>query len=156
VIVRVGDLPAEGLKLDLPLEIGPLSYEGGLDINVAGARLVVQVLPSRQGLVCAGSLAATAMVPCSRCLEPFAIPVEREFELSYLRTLSAEPASELQISRDDLDVSYLDENGALDITDVASEQIYLGLPMKPLCAPECKGLCFRCGANRNAESCGCR
>jgi len=29
------------------------------------------------------------------------------------------------------------------------------LPLVPLCAPSCQGLCPRCGVNRNETECGC-
>jgi len=30
------------------------------------------------------------------------------------------------------------------------------MPMKPLCKPDCQGLCPVCGGNRNRERCACR
>jgi len=35
------------------------------------------------------------------------------------------------------------------------EQFQLALPMKPLCAESCRGLCPECGANLNRANCGC-
>ena len=35
------------------------------------------------------------------------------------------------------------------------EQFQLGLPMKPLCRDECRGLCSVCGGNRNTTVCQC-
>jgi len=35
------------------------------------------------------------------------------------------------------------------------EQFVLAVPMKRLCRDECKGLCIRCGINKNRESCDC-
>jgi uncharacterized protein len=35
------------------------------------------------------------------------------------------------------------------------EQFYLALPMKPLCAEGCKGLCPHCGTNLNEATCTC-
>lgn len=158
VIVRAGELRPEGLPINLNLHIGPLGYEGGLEIGVAGATLKALVKPSRRGLACTGRLVATAFVPCSRCLEPFAYPVDRDFEISFLPAMAVEGPEnqDHQITLHDSSVSYLDERGSFDVTDVAAEQIYLALPMKPLCAPDCRGLCPVCGANLNSERCGCR
>jgi uncharacterized protein len=36
------------------------------------------------------------------------------------------------------------------------EQFQLALPMKPLCAQACRGLCPECGANLNRTECGCQ
>jgi uncharacterized protein len=35
------------------------------------------------------------------------------------------------------------------------EQCYLAIPMKPLCRPDCQGLCPVCGTNLNIERCQC-
>ena len=52
-------------------------------------------------------------------------------------------------------VFYADE-GRADLDQIAREQIYLSLPLKPICAPDCAGLCATCGGNRNRIQCGCR
>jgi uncharacterized metal-binding protein YceD (DUF177 family) len=43
----------------------------------------------------------------------------------------------------------------IDLAALVSEQIYLNLPLKPLCSLECRGLCPTCGVNRNLTRCGC-
>jgi uncharacterized protein len=35
------------------------------------------------------------------------------------------------------------------------EQLHLVIPMKRLCRDDCRGLCPRCGTNRNEKTCGC-
>jgi uncharacterized protein len=157
VIVRAGDLQPEGLLLGEQLELEPLGYDGGLEIGVVGAAVKARILPSRGGLVCSGRLEATALVPCSRCLEPYSFPVARDFDLVYLPPPQdpGEAGQELQITRDDLDVAYLTQERELDLNGLAAEQIYLALPMKPLCSEECRGLCQFCGCNLNTELCRC-
>lgn len=157
MIVRAEDLQPDGLQVDLRLELGTLGYEGDLEIGVTGASLTALLERSREGLTCAGRLLATAYVPCSRCLEPYPLVVDRRFDVSYLPAPhGGRQAQEIQIKRDDLEVSYLNEERALDMADLAAEQIYLELPMKPLCAADCLGLCPGCGANLNRETCRCR
>jgi uncharacterized protein len=43
----------------------------------------------------------------------------------------------------------------IDLAQVAREQCYLAVPMKPLCRPDCQGLCPHCGTNRNTGTCTC-
>ncbi len=157
MIVRAEDVRAEGLQVDLQPKIGPLSYEGGLEIGVAATRLVASIARARRGLSCAGRLVATARVPCARCLEQYPLTVDKEFDLLYLppRAGAKEGPVDVQIAREDLDVSYLDEEGKLDMDQLAAEQIYLDIPLKPLCSLDCRGLCSRCGANLNTEGCRC-
>lgn len=46
-------------------------------------------------------------------------------------------------------------DGAVDLAVLVSEQVELNLPMKPVCAPACLGLCPHCGSNRNRDDCEC-
>jgi uncharacterized protein len=48
---------------------------------------------------------------------------------------------------------YLKDSLALE--DVLREQVLLSLPLRTLCKPDCKGLCPRCGENRNSQACSC-
>lgn len=47
------------------------------------------------------------------------------------------------------------EGDSIDLREGLGEQVIMGLPFKPLCDPGCKGLCSRCGADLNRESCSC-
>ena len=157
MIIRVVDLHPEGMRIDRQLTLGPLGFEGDQELDVSDARLEVHVTRHGEGMSCSGRLVALTHVPCSRCLEPYTMPVDRTFEVSYLPPPAPVPSEpELQIFRDDLDVSYLDAEGGLKVEDLAAEQIYLELPLKPLCSAECRGLCPGCGANLNHEPCTCR
>jgi len=44
----------------------------------------------------------------------------------------------------------------IDLTEGIQEQLVLGLPMRPLCREDCKGLCAACGADLNVDECNCR
>ena len=43
----------------------------------------------------------------------------------------------------------------LDVDQLVRNELLLNLPMKVLCNENCKGICNRCGANLNYESCSC-
>jgi uncharacterized protein len=94
---------------------------------------------------------------CSRCLEPFDVPVDAAFELRYVPQpdgdAEVEP-DEREIEDDDLTTAYYSD-GQLDIGDLLREQFQLALPMKPLCSDACRGLCAQCGANLNRTECEC-
>jgi len=55
---------------------------------------------------------------------------------------------EIELEKDELGVLLI-EGEHLDTEPLIAEQVLLELPMKPLCGPECRGLCPRCGADRN-------
>jgi uncharacterized protein len=95
-------------------------------------------------------------MPCSRCVEPFEVPVDARFELRYVpQSQAADGNQEHEIREDDLTTSYYRE-GALDVVDMLREQFQLALPMKPLCAEACRGLCPECGTNLNRSECSCQ
>jgi uncharacterized protein len=43
----------------------------------------------------------------------------------------------------------------IDLEPMTREAVVLGLPLAPLCRPDCKGLCPTCGAELNRGPCGC-
>ena len=53
-----------------------------------------------------------------------------------------------------MDVSVI-EGFEIDLTELVREQILLNLPEQVFCREDCKGLCEKCGANRNLINCNC-
>jgi uncharacterized protein len=101
-----------------------------------------------------GRATTTLQLECGRCLEPFEIPVDAAFELRYVPAIDNAGDAEREISEDDLTTAFY-RDGSLDVIDMLREQFTLALPMKPLCAQACRGLCPHCGANLNRTECGC-
>ena len=46
-------------------------------------------------------------------------------------------------------------NNVVDMTIPVMQEIILNLPTRVLCKEDCKGICNRCGANLNFETCDC-
>lgn len=61
---------------------------------------------------------------------------------------------DVELTEEDLEFgSYVGED--FNLADIVAEEILLNLPMKFLCQTTCKGLCPRCGADLNEQTCGC-
>jgi uncharacterized protein len=43
----------------------------------------------------------------------------------------------------------------LNLRDMVLDSLFASLPLLPLCRADCRGICPRCGADRNVEECGC-
>ena len=120
-------------------------------------RMVIHKDQDRFRLV--GTVTTALELACSRCLEPFTIPVDRAFDLRYLPAGASAPESddddeEIEVEEDDVALTfYRDEQ--IDLNDLLREQFYLALPMKPLCKDDCRGICPQCGTNRNTAPCEC-
>jgi uncharacterized protein len=101
-----------------------------------------------------GDVKTTLELPCSRCLEPFQMPVDSHFDLRYQPKSEHAGEGEREIEEDDLTTAFY-ENEEIDLGQLMEEQFYLSLPMKPLCSDDCKGLCSICGTNLNRGACVC-
>jgi uncharacterized protein len=118
----------------------------GLDVEIHKDATKVRVT---------GRVVTALQLVCSRCLEPFDIPVDAAFDALFLPVATNAGGDEQEVADEDVGVSfYKDET--LDLGELMREQFYLVLPMKPLCQPDCKGLCPVCGINRNRETCTCQ
>jgi uncharacterized protein len=47
------------------------------------------------------------------------------------------------------------ESSVLDLAPILEEEITLNLPLQVICSESCKGLCPKCGADLNKETCTC-
>lgn len=102
-----------------------------------------------------GSAKTTLELRCGRCLEPFRWPVDSHFDLRYQPQAQNAGEGEREIAEDDLTTAFY-QNEEIDLGQLLDEQFYLSLPMKPLCAEDCKGLCPQCGKNLNRDTCDCK
>ncbi|OGO36909.1 MAG: hypothetical protein A2W35_09885 [Chloroflexi bacterium RBG_16_57_11] len=130
-----------GYSRDFPFEIPSLRLPPDLDlIDFTG---VVRVTRTAQGLFVQAKLQAMAASECVRCLTEFQQPLEVEFSDLYAFTLSSITEAGL----------LLPENGKIDLAPIVRDEMLLAFPIKPLCRPDCKGLCPICGENRNEINC---
>ena len=122
--------------------------------------LAIRVTKDAQKVRLTGRLRATLEVNCSRCLEPFRVPVDAALDQIFLpegaQVVSASDDEDEDGGQEaDAGVSfYKDET--IDLGELMRDEFYLALPMKPLCQDDCKGLCPVCGVNRNRETCSCK
>lgn len=130
-----------------------MEYFEGVDgkypvVSSEPIKVTVKNLGNRK-LAVTGGTTITLAIPCARCLEPVEYTSELEFEQEL----------DMKISDDDR-VKDLDEQSYLtgynlDADQMVSNELTLNLPMKVLCKEDCKGICNRCGANLNVETCDC-
>jgi DUF177 domain-containing protein len=122
---------------------------------VAPITLGLDIFKDKAQFRLTGRIQTTLELPCSRCLEPFTMPVDQTFDLRYQPHAENTGDGEREIEEDDLTTAFY-ENDEIDLGQLMREQFYLSLPMKPLCRDECKGLCPTCGTNWNTGACDCK
>lgn len=101
-----------------------------------------------------GTLEAEVEMECSRCLAPFSFAVRPKFDYYLVPRRHVEEWAEVvldETSKREVEVDSLE----FDLLHLTAELVRLGLPMKPLCAEACRGICLGCGADLNREECTC-
>jgi uncharacterized protein len=98
------------------------------------------------GILVEGEIQAEAKAECMRCLTPYYEPITIELE----DTIGL-PGAVLTPERP----TRVDEEGWANLAPLVREYAWLGLPVSPLCSPECAGICPECGGNRNLGECTC-
>jgi len=153
MFIDINTIGLEGLAFERALSLDGLEGPSREVIPTLTARLAGTVSPAGRGADLRARLEATVPLTCSRCLETFAWDVRSTFELAVIR--QAAPGDNAGERVDEEADTVMAPEGKIGLEDLAKEQLYLSLPLKPICTPACKGLCPACGANRNLGACGC-
>lgn len=164
MLVKIRDIPAEGVEVDLPLgaalieeAVAPL---GGSPADAARSSARARLTLSKEGetIFLRGKVGGHAFVPCSRCLTEVRAPIDVPLKMVFTPALDDDEEAEDEDGDDPLaDVEHSTYAGTeLDLEPLAREAMLLALPMAPLCSPGCKGLCPRCGIDWNKATCECK
>lgn len=163
---------------DVNRQIGPETFADLKDdFKVVGTTDVVGTVRREKGttVILEVRVSSVIEVTCSRCLDPFTVPVYVDVTTRFVPPADFAKVTEETAARagrlkagdadEDEDEAGVDEHvlglaeyrdEKIDLGEVVREQLYLALPMKPLCREDCKGLCPVCGVNRNRETCTCQ
>lgn len=101
-----------------------------------------------------GHIKAQAEVDCDRCLQSIVVPIDVDFDVSYVPVKEYVSDETPELNEEDLNVSVFDEE-TIDIDGLVREQVLLAMPSRALCREDCKGLCPVCGINKNMQACQC-
>ena len=136
------EVPAGRLERPELLSLAPVAFTGILQ-------------KADPGFVLTGELSVSGEIACSRCLAPVAFSRKGEVSWSFAPAHRRPTEEETELTEGDLDVVWY-EDFVVPFDPLVEEQLQLELPMKPLCRPDCRGLCPTCGADRNTVPCECR
>lgn len=118
-----------------------------------GMRIALQLRVTRMGdeVLVEGDLDVAGSLQCARCLEEFPYDFRGSF-----KTLYAPERRAIATRWNEVENVEFYTGSAIDITSDIRDCVLAAIPMKPLCKPECKGLCRFCGQNLNESACDCR
>ena len=159
---KVIELEREPIEFDLALAPGMVDLgEEAEQVGDLATSGLAEVLHEHRGpkdivadIRLRGQFAGRFQVPCARCVEPVEIPLESDFDLIFRPVVADSEPTERSITPPETEIGYYQKDSLL-LEDVLREQVLLSLPVRTLCKPDCKGLCPRCGQNRNSQACSC-
>jgi uncharacterized protein len=152
--IRFDAARSEPLSWKESIELSPQELEG-LDLLAVGpidCRGSVSFMDP--DFVLHGGLAWEQTVGCDRCLKPVRLETTAELDLVLVERSRPKSAVEVELAESDLGVLEV-QGDSFETRPLVLEQVALGVPMKPLCREDCRGLCPVCGIDRNETSCDC-
>jgi DUF177 domain-containing protein len=111
------------------------------DDRLVGGTLLLQSVTD--GILVSGRVSGVMTLACALCLKSF----DRGFDLKVqeLFVAGAQPD----------DDEYPLDDAHLDLEPMIRDAVMLSMPFAPSCRPDCRGLCPRCGGDRNLGECTC-
>ena len=97
-----------------------------------------------EGVLVTGTIAASAVGACVRCLDPVVVRVEAHFQELFAYADRAAHHREVGAS-DEESEEHIIVDGLIDLESVLRDTVVPALPFQPVCREDCPGLCAECG-----------
>ena len=147
MLINISSIPEEGLKHELELPVKVNDHPDTAHVLIKISRLGKMIFAE-------GSIKISATLTCCRCLKDYSYPLDLTFSEEYTPAGVSDEEKEYELTETELNLDfYSDEE--IDISELITEQVLLAVPMKPLCSPECPGLCTVCGKDLSEGICKC-
>ena len=101
-----------------------------------------------------GEIKGEIELDCTRCLLSQTTVLDIPFNVEYISAEHCTSDKDAELGERDLDVSVY-EDDKINLSELTREQILLSLPTRFYCKDDCRGLCLKCGANKNLTNCNC-
>jgi uncharacterized protein len=138
----------------------------GRDLDYAVSepfRVTLEAYVVAEDVLLSGNVTGSIEVECGRCLQRYRHALAEDFRLLLEPAAGRAPsdpesakalAQEGVTLGDDLGIGWY-QGKEIVLDAFFTEVISLALPLQPICNDDCKGLCPRCGGDRNLETCAC-
>lgn len=113
----------------------------------------LRLLRTTRGVLVHATLTVRPPLECASCLAPLERDLELDFDEEFVTEtdpITGEPLED--IGPDDF---LIRDHQHLDLSEAVRQYEQSTLPLRPICRPECAGLCPQCGQNLNEQACGC-
>ena len=132
LVHRPGEMREHVLQVQAPEHYGEAVavVPQGQDMTVS-----IRLEGLHEGILATGEISVDAHAECVRCLDPFTVPVQVDFQELFAYS-SSEADSSLVV------------DDSLDLAGIIRDAVVLDLPFQPVCSPECYGLDPKTGEKR--------
>jgi uncharacterized protein len=156
VFIEIESLKPEPLHVHHVYPLGEIGF-AHMDAALSEPVTVDFVLNHKnRDLFVEGTVETVIRFRCSRCAREFIRPFAASFDLSYQpHPKWSGEGMEIELKYEDMEIGFYD-GVAFDVDLMVLEQIELAMPMKFVCREDCRGLCYKCGADLNEGPCLCR
>lgn len=113
-----------------------------------------KMVRTHQGIWVQAAARVAVRQECSRCLDAFGRLLNLELDEEYLPLLDLRTGRRIEPPDDWMGLC-IDDDHILNLDEAIRQSAMADLPLKPLCRPDCGGLCHHCGADRNQVQCHC-
>ncbi|MFH0847466.1 MAG: DUF177 domain-containing protein [Chloroflexota bacterium] len=114
----------------------------------------VKLTRTDRSILVKGGLSTEVRVACARCLAEFVCPLTLDIEEEYFPTIDIVSGNPVK-SEGEPGAFTIDEHHVLDLSEAVRQYALTAVPIKPLCRPDCAGLCPVCGKDLNPGVCNC-
>lgn len=153
--IFIGELrtrPGMSIELEMSEKQEALNLEEETIPFLSPIQLKLSISNTGSTIRVQGIIVAELELTCSRCLSLCTYRMEAPYEEEFYFEIK----NGKHLSENISEIAHPYQGKIIDITDTVMQTILLALPMKALCDPQCRGLCFRCGVNLNEKDCNCR
>jgi uncharacterized metal-binding protein YceD (DUF177 family) len=116
-------------------------WAGNIDTPIEGA---LSLSKDDYGFVqVKGSIAFTPKLPCSRCSDPIAFPIEIAVSTEF-RPYNKDLPSDYDLQKEELDYYYVDKDGNVDVEGLVNDLIQTSIPSKIVLTTDGGSACKIC------------
>lgn len=131
--IFINSIPQEGMKVNQTRDAKELDLNTHEVQFIFPLQIDAFVSRDKENVFVDINVKSTMQMHCSRCLSAFQMPYSKHTMLDFP----------------------VEGQHAIEINDDLRQEIIIDYPIMPLCKPDCKGLCPKCGKNLNEGSCEC-
>ncbi len=152
---RVSQELRQSVGTEFSMELRQRSLFLDDDVALSDLEGSADMLRTDRGLLVVVRARACIEGTCSRCLATVRVPIEVDFQEEFIPVV--DPVSGAHISAAEAEDSFvIDADLMLDLGEALRQYALMSSPSKPLCRPDCAGICPTCGANLNDGPCSCQ